>query len=78
MLLYHLHVYYVQEYATCFDLFAGHHQACSIKTQTKFLELGCPNMDPYYAVGSCYYLANVPFNNVNKCVCKVLMLQDYY
>jgi hypothetical protein len=58
MLLYHLHVYYVQENATCFDLFVGHHQACSIRTQTTFLELGRSNMDPYYAVADCY-LANV-------------------
>jgi hypothetical protein len=36
-----------------------HHEACTIKTQTKFVELGCCNMDPYYAVGSCYYLACV-------------------
>jgi hypothetical protein len=50
-------VYYVQEYVTCFNLFIGHHQACSIKTQTKFLELGYTNMGPYYAVGS-YYLVN--------------------
>jgi hypothetical protein len=64
-------VYYVQEYTTCFDLFIGHHQVCSTK-QTKFLELGCPNMGPYYAVGSCYYLANVPLDNINKYVCRVL------
>jgi hypothetical protein len=48
------------------------------KTQTKFLELGCPNMDLYYAVGSCYYLANIHLNNAYKYVCKVLMLEDCY
>jgi hypothetical protein len=32
MRLYHLLIYYVQEYATCFDLFIGHHQAKYILT----------------------------------------------
>jgi hypothetical protein len=36
------------------------------KNITTFLELGCPNMDPYYVVGICYYLVNVPWDNVNK------------
>lgn len=63
MRLYHLLVYYVQEYATCFVLSIGHHQACSTKTQTKFLELGCPNVDPYHAVGNCY-LANTPLDTI--------------
>jgi hypothetical protein len=30
-----------------------------------FLELGCPNMDPYYATDSCYYPANIHLDNVN-------------
>jgi hypothetical protein len=64
-------------YATCFDLLIGHHKACSLKTQTNFLELGCSNVDPYYAVGS-YYLANITSDNVNNFVCKILMLQDCY
>jgi hypothetical protein len=62
----------------CFDLFIGYHQACSIKTRTKFLKLGCPNMNPYYAIGSCYYVVNMPSDNVNKCVGKVSMLHGYY
>jgi hypothetical protein len=36
------------------------------KKQTKFLELGSPNMDPYYGVGCCYYLANLPLDDVNR------------
>lgn len=63
-------VYYVQKYATCFDLFISHHQACSTRTQTKFLEFGCPIMDPCYAIGSCYYPANTPLDNVNKIYAK--------
>jgi hypothetical protein len=47
------------------------------KTQTNFLELGCSNVDPYYAVG-CFYLANITSENVNNFVCKVLMLQNCY
>jgi hypothetical protein len=31
-------------------------------------------MDPYYAVGSCYYLANIPLDNVNRRVYKVLIV----
>jgi hypothetical protein len=74
-------LYYVQQYATCCDLFIGHHQACSIKAPTKFLELGCPNMHQYYAVGSSYYLANT-----SKQICTqnlyvtglLLMVKTYY
>jgi hypothetical protein len=35
---------------------------------TNFLELGCPNMDQYYAVGSCYYLANIALDNIVTCI----------
>jgi hypothetical protein len=66
MRLYHLLVCYVQVYATCFDLFISHHLACSVKAQAKFHELGCPNMEPYYAVGSCYYQASIPLDKVKK------------
>jgi hypothetical protein len=43
-----------------------------------FLELGCPNLDPYYEADSCYYQANISLDNVNKCVCKVLTLRCCY
>jgi hypothetical protein len=42
-------VYCKRVYATCFDLYLGHHQANTIK-QTKLSEFNCLNMDPYYAV----------------------------
>jgi hypothetical protein len=35
----------------------------------------CLNMDPYYAVGSCFYLVNTPLDNINRSIRKVLMLQ---
>jgi hypothetical protein len=65
-------------YVACFNLLTCHYQACSIKTHTNIFYLGSSNVDPYYAVGSYYYLAYILLDNVNNFVCKVLILQDFY
>jgi hypothetical protein len=37
---------------------------------TKFLELGCLNIDPYYTVRNCYYLANIRLDNIKNVFAK--------